>query len=205
LRLLGGPRSLGAAKTGVLAKLTRRDIGIMGIARRSWGNIGRLSLCRVAYTVIRISGIILLSHIGRLELPVSAAIPLSGCRTRLLPLPLVFIPAIDLLVLRPLTLMIILSIGIPMLLPLPGLAVPSVGIAAVLLPLTGSAIPPVSIATRLLPLTVSPIPTISVAAGLLPPMRLAMPAISKGTRLGPAESLTIHVPGKGSVRSSLSC
>ena len=204
MRLLGIPRSLGAAKTGVLAKLTRRDIGIMGIARRSWGNIGRLILCRVAYTVISITRIILLSHIGRMALPVPAAVSLGDSRTRLLPLPLAIIMSIDIPVL-PLALVTILPIGVPVLLPGTRSAIETIGIVAARLPLTGLSVPAVSTAPGLLPLTVSPMPTIGIAAGLLPAMRLTAPAISKGTRLGPMESLTIHVPGKGTVRSGLGC
>lgn len=159
---------------------------------------------RVAYPVIRIAGIILLRHLGRLELPVAAAISLSGCRTRLTPLALVIIPSIDMPIL-PLAPVIILSIGIPVLLPGTRPAIETVGMVAALLPLTGLGMPAVSLATRLVPLTVLAMPTIGIAAGLLPAMRLTPPAVSIGPRLGPLESLAIPLPGEGTARSRLGC
>jgi hypothetical protein len=126
---------------------------------------------------------------GRPELPGAAARPLGVGRTRLLPLAL----------------MTILSIGMPVLLPGTRPTLPTVGIVTPRLVLTVVAIPAVSMATRLLPVTLSVIPAIGMATGLLPAMRLAMPAIRKGARLGPLVSLTIHLSGRGTVRSRLGC
>ena len=87
----------------------------MVIARRTGGNIGRLSLGRVAGTIIRRTRIILLTPIGRLELLVSRCDPPGRLKDRLLPLALVIIRAVGISLLVPLTLMIIPAVGIPML------------------------------------------------------------------------------------------
>jgi hypothetical protein len=150
------------------------------------GNIGRFGLWRVAYTVISIAGIMLLSHMGRLELAVAAAISLKAGRTRLMPLAPV----------------IILSIDIPVVLTGTRSAIETVGIVAAL-PLPGLSVPAVSTAPGPLPLTVPAMPALGITAGLLPAMRLTTPAMRIGPGLGPMKSRMIPVPGKGTVRPGL--
>jgi len=141
----------------------------------------------MACTIIRRTSIIMLTPSGRL-----------------LPLILAIIPPIGIPMLDPLTLIAIPAVGIaPGLVPLTVLAIPTIGIAPGLVPPMRLTIPAVRLDPPLLPLTIMAIPTIGLAAHLLPLIRLPIPAVSMGPRLVRVESLTIRLPGKGTIRSGL--
>ena len=64
-------------ETGLRVRLTYLGEGTMGIAGPTGRKIGSLRMSRVRCTGIRKPGIMRLTHIGVLELPVSRVMPLG--------------------------------------------------------------------------------------------------------------------------------